>query len=331
MKLRSRLSAPLLTLAWVLAAQLCATPAMVAQGKGKAPEVIRLGSWNIEHLGDPGARRGPGQDVLQDPKDLAKYIRHARVDVLAVQEVKADGDAPVGFPKKYRTNSVLTKTFNELNKTPGHGWKHILFPKARPGDTTQWTGVAWKSAKLKVVGDIYQLPVSHAKSAQGNNLWDRNVHAILFSAGAGKTDFLVLVIHLKANTTGNFAGHRHEELKDLAAKLPLLAKPFPGEKDLVILGDTNMVGGSKEAGVGALVKAGFKDLNKRDEDTHTAKGDQPFDRIFVPKDQPEFAASSQEVLSGFMKQERLSFYDFRRRFSDHYIVVTEIRVMADDD
>ncbi len=329
MSYRTRLLALAPALGLVLASLFTAADAH-GQGKTTAGPVLRLGSWNIENLGEPGARRGPGAGVLQDSRDLAKYIRSARVDLLAVQEVTADSPAPAGFPKKYRTNSVLTKTFDELNRTPGNGWKHILFPKSRPADLHQWTGIAWKSAKVKVVGDIFQVPVTHVRSSKDSNMWDRNLHAILFSAGAGKTDFLVMVVHLKANTTGNFAQHRAEELRDLADKLPLLSKAFPGEKDLVILGDTNMLS-AQEPGLAALAKKGFKDLNKADLDTHTSRGVQPFDRILVPNDQPEFAGSSLEVFSDFMKRERLSFAEFRRRFSDHYIVVTEIRVMADDD
>ena len=319
-----------LALGVALTGLLSAAPDLRGQGKPTPATVLRLGSWNIENLGTPKSRRGPGEGVLQDPRDLAKYVRHARVDLLALQEITADGPAPAGFPRKYRTSSVLTQTFDELNKTPGNGWKHILFPKAKAADEHQWTGIAWKSAKVKVVGDIVQLPVSHARSSKGYNLWDRNVHAVMFSAGPGKTDFVVLVVHLKANTIGNFAQHRYEELKELAAKLPYLAKAFPGEKDLVILGDTNMLDG-QEPGPKALAKEGFKDLNKGEVDTHTAKGVQPFDRVFVPRDQPEFARSGLEVLSEFMKRERLSFAEFRRRFSDHYLIVTEIRVMADDD
>jgi endonuclease/exonuclease/phosphatase family metal-dependent hydrolase len=330
MRLRERVSALALTLAFVCAGLLPCAPDLCGQGKPSSGPVLRLGSWNIENLGSPKSRRGPGEGVLQDYRDLAKYIRSARVDLLALQEITPDGPAPEGFPRKYRTSSVLTRTFNELNKIPGNGWKHILFPKAKPADEHQWTGIAWKSAKVKVVGDIVQLPVSHRRSSKGSNLWDRNVHAIMFSAGPGKTDFVVMVVHLKANTTGNFAQHRQEELKELAAKLPTLARAFPGEKDLVILGDTNMLSG-QEPGPRVLEQQGFKDLNKADLDTHTAKGVQPFDRVFVPRDQTEFARSSLEVLSDFMKRERLSFREFRTRFSDHYMIVTEIRVMADDD
>jgi endonuclease/exonuclease/phosphatase family metal-dependent hydrolase len=267
---------------------------------------------------------------LQQPSDLARYIRYARVDLLAVQEIEADEDAPDGFPKKYRTNSTLTKVFRELNKAPGQDWRHILFPKMRTADTSQWVGLAWNSAKVKPVGNIFQVPVNHARSSQDSNCWDRNLHGMMFSAGKDMTDFVVLVVHLKANVGASFARHRGEEIIELVKRTADLHKAFPGEKDFIYLGDTN-IQDAKEPAVMTLEQAGFRDLNKNDIDTHTAKGVQPFDRIFVPKDQREFAQSSLEVLSAFQKKENLSFAEFRARYSDHYLIVTPILLMADDD
>ena len=295
-----------------------------------SPQRVRLGTWNIEHLGNPGARRGPGEGIAQKPADLAHYIRSANVDILALQEITADEDSPAGFPKKYRTNAILTKTFQAINKAKGQEWKHILFPKMRPGETSQWTGIAWNAARVKPVGDIFQVPVSHARSSQESNRWDRNLHAMKFSAGKDKTDFVVLVVHLKANLSNSYARHRGEEIEEFVKKLPDLHRAFPAEKDFVVLGDTNIENASEPA-VKALEKAGFIDLNKLDTDTHTAKGTQPFDRIFIPKNQPEFAKSSLEVLSAFQKSERLSFAEYRTRYSDHYIAVTPILILADDD
>src|SRR4029079_18346912 len=164
------------------------------------------------------------------------------------------------------------------------------FPKMRTADTTQWTGLAWKSAKVKPLGNIIQVPVSHARSGQDANRWDRNLHAMMFSAGPGKTDFVVLVIHLKANLTASFARHRGEEMEEFVKKFDDLHKAFPGEKDFIVLGDTN-ISSAEEPAVKTMEKAGFRDLNKMDHDTHTAKGLQPFDRIFIPRDQPEFVRS----------------------------------------
>lgn len=294
------------------------------------PGVLRIGSWNIEHLGEPGARRGSGMGILQKPADLAHYIRSSKVDVLALQEITADAPAPPGFPRHFRTSSILKKVFAELDRTTGNDWQHVLFPKMRAADSSQWTGVAWKNARVKPVGSVFQVPLAHDKSTQGYNRWDRNLHALKFSAGPGKTDFVVLVVHLKANAQNVLAQHRAEEIADFVKALPALRKAFPDEGDWVLLGDTNITGADEPA-VAALVQAGFRDLNKDDRDTHTAKGVQPFDRIFVPQKQPEFSRSTLEVLSAFQKLEKLSFADYRARYSDHYMIATTIQIMADDD
>lgn len=300
-----------------------------AQDPKKVHGTLRLGSWNIEHLGDPKARRGPGEGIVQRPADLAHYLRYARLDLLAVQEISADSEAPQGFPKRYRTNSILTKTFAELNRQPGNEWKHVLFPKMNAGDTGQWTGIAWNAKKLTPKGDIFQIPVSHLKTAKGSNKWDRNCHAMMFSAGEGRTDFVVMVLHLKANVGASYDTHREEEIKDLLGRLPGLEKPFPKERDLVFVGDTNMEDVKEPASL-LLEKAGYRNLNTGI-DTHTAREVQPFDRFFVPRDQPEFTASKLESLSDYQKKENFSFAEYRKRYSDHYIIVTEIKVMDDDD
>jgi endonuclease/exonuclease/phosphatase family metal-dependent hydrolase len=308
---------------------LLAASATTVLGQEPAAATVRLGSWNIEHLGSPGSRRGTGENVTQEPRDLARYIRYAGVDVLAVQEITADGAAPAGFPRKYRSNSILTRALGELNKG-GAEWKHLLFPRMRPADTGQWVGIAWNARRVQPVGDIVQLPVSHARTTQNSNRWDRNLHAMMFSAGKGKTDFVLLVVHLKANASASFARHREEEIAEFLNQAGALRKAFPTEKEWVLLGDTN-IQNAGESAVRALSEAGFRDLNEHDIDTHTAKGIQPFDRVFVPKNQPEFAKSRLEVLSAFQKEERLSFAEFRARYSDHYIICTSIEVKADDD
>lgn len=316
-----------LLLAPCLVLVVCSLPAQ--EKKLASHGVLRLGSWNIEHLGDPKARRGPGEGVVQKPDDLAHYLQQARLDVFAVQEVTADGPTPDGFPKEFRTNNILRRTLAELNRRPGQAWKHVLFPKMRAGDPGQWTGLAWNASKVKPEGDILAVPVSHARSKQDSNLWDRNAHAIKLTAGAKRTDFLVVVLHLKANTTGNFAAHREEEIKDLLSRFPQLDKAFPKERDVILVGDTNMEQ-LKEPAAALLEKVGFRDLNTG-LDTHVGRGEQPFDRIFVPREQPEFKASRLTVLDDYLKDERLSIAEYRKRYSDHYIIVTEIQVMDDDD
>ena len=60
---------------------------------------IRLGSWNIEKLGD-------SQNDDSAPKALAEYIHISGVDVISLQEIGDNDDNP-----ETRTNKQLDETF----------------------------------------------------------------------------------------------------------------------------------------------------------------------------------------------------------------------------
>ena len=56
------------------------------------------------------------------------------------------------------------------------------------------------------------------------------------------------------------------------------------------------------------------------------------DRALVPSDQPEFAARSFSVFSdSYLSARKLTPRDYKRGYSDHYLITTTIRVMPDDD
>jgi endonuclease/exonuclease/phosphatase family metal-dependent hydrolase len=152
--------------------------------------------------------------------------------------------------------------------------------------------------------------------------------AVKFSAGAGKTDFVLIVVHMKADFDGDFAKHREEEAKALAALLPDVRRVFKDE-DVLILGDTNMTD-DNEAAEKTYERAGLKDLNTANAGTHWRGGGT--DKIFVPAAQPEFAASSFRVINHDRVLSRtMSPAAYKRRFSDHYMVSTTVRLQDDDD
>ena len=98
------------------------------------------------------------------------------------------------------------------------------------------------------------------------------------------------------------------------------------DDDIVILGDTNVLGADEPA-VKRYTQSGFTDLNAADESTTTRE--EAFDRIFTPEGQSEFMASEQAVFGpGYLN---LSSNKFLRRFSDHYMVTAKVKVVSDDD
>ncbi len=303
----------------------------------KATETLRIGTWNIEWLGKPMDRSGLGQGIAQTAVDIADYIGFANVDVLALQEISPQGAAGRANSP---TSPELDAVFAELKSRTKATWRYVLVPGRNEGD--QLCGIAWNTAKVNAVdgaGKLFaagqeratKLAVKGGRSGQGSGLWNRPPHAMKFSAGAGKTDFVLCVLHMKADYQGDFAAHRGEEAVALVAALPRMKQEMKDE-DIVLLGDTNMTasGSNPEVTEKTLVAAGFVDVNAKAEQTHWRGG--ATDRIFVPVGQREFAGHTLEIMSDrWLEAKRWTAKDFKRRLSDHYMVVTTIAVGGDDD
>jgi len=278
---------------------------------------LRIGAWNIEWLGQPENRSGPARGHQQTPEDLADYILAARVDVLGLAEIEQDD------PAGGMTNSILAAALEQVGAQSGGGWRHRLFP-ARSG-RNQLCGIAWDSTRVTAVGEPVLIPTPQRTSSQGRPLWSRPAWAQVFSCGPELTDFVVVMVHMKSDYGGDFTEHRDEEAYWLLAGLPRAIR----DPDILIVGDLNC-DDNEEPAIRRLVAGGFVDLNAADQPTHWRYG--PLDRVLVPTGQPEFAGAGFEVLAGpYLEARGLSAEDFKVRFSDHFLVVTEIRVLPDDD
>lgn len=282
---------------------------------------LRIGAWNIEWLGLPGMRSGPSRNVAQTPDDLAEVILATGSDVMALEEicVVARGDFERDCPS-------LRQTLKVVSERSGHPWKLALFPQ-KDDARKQWTGIIWNTARLQAVDGPWRVPVS-TRSTQGFNLWKRTPHAMKFRSASGMTDFVLIPLHLKANhrddPRDNPVLQRAQEMQALLKVVPQVRQRF-GEKDVILLGDTN-VESSREVAIRALAGAGFVNLNPKDFST-LWKGAGPFDRILPPAGQPEFKAARQSLF----RPAGMSPRDFKIRCSDHYPVTLDMTLMADDD
>lgn len=280
-------------------------------------EPIRVGAWNIEWLGTPQRRSGPAKGQARTPKALAEYILAADVDVLGLEEIKIDADDGTD------TNTLLSAAFEIVEEKRGGHWEHRVFPTHRGRDLC--CGIAWDAARVTPLGEPRIVTDPNIESVQDRTIWSRPPRGWLFSAGDGLTDFVVIVIHMKSNYGGDFSQHRGQEAQYLVADLP---DAFD-DPDVLIIGDANC-STHTEAAVSAIRAAGFVDLNAGDIETHWRYG--PLDRAFVPTGQPEFARQCFDVLSdSFFAAHELTVTDFKVRYSDHFMVITEIDVGADDD
>jgi predicted extracellular nuclease len=273
-----------------------------------ADEWMTVGAWNIENLGDRSAG--------QHPKALAEHLQLVRVDVLALSEIHDNDGNPAT-----RTSRKLDDTFAILNTRPENDWEYVLFPKKARNDIKQLVGVAWNKKRVQKVGAPFRIPV--VSSTPGFHLWNRHPYAVQFSAGSGKTDFVVVPLHMKSNVDGTTFGknQRKAEAASLAAQLGKVRSHFH-DQDVILLGDTNCLHASESA-LRTLEAAGFRDLNAQDRSTY--RSGSPFDRILVPKTQNEFRYSRQYVLTPADPPSH------DRSLSDHFLVLTIFKIGPDDD
>lgn len=324
----------LVVMMWVV---LCALlpaggPAWAQEASAPAgPATLRLAAWNIEWLGKPADRSGRAKGEAQKIEDLSGYILAGEADVLGLVEI-----IPTASTRPPRSTE-LDAVFKDINARDGHDWEYVLFPGR--GAKDQLTGIAWNREKVNAVNvkgerwdakrdTPWRVPLPQGKTEQGSVLWHRPPHAMKFSAGEGKTDFVAIVLHMKADYQGDFSRHRGEEARALADALDAVRAHWSDE-DIVLMGDTNCVV-EREFLIDAFEKAGLSDLNEGRMKTHWRGG--TMDRIFVPRGQPEFAKSRMSVHStGYLRSRGWRPDDFKQHLSDHYLVWTNLEVMDDDD
>ena len=299
--------------------------AVPASQDPKEPEpFITIGAWNIQWLGNK-EKRPEGLRVDQDPADLADYIFESKVDLLSVEEI-SDND---GVADTY-TNKTLVAVCKKLGEKTNTEWSHVLMPKPTTPeeDVMQLCGLLWNTGKVTKIGKTFEVPVPRA--GPNDKVWKRHPHATKFSFGKGKTDVVMIPLHMKSNKDGAKAGMMNREIEAalLAEKMAEVKKHFQDE-DIIMLGDTNITVKTEPA-IDIFKKLGFKDLNDADNSTYITNA--PFDRFFIPKNQPEFKDSVQEVYrQDYLTLRNLQAKDFVPRFSDHFMIKMKVRIMDDDD
>ena len=317
----------------------CLTLLMIVPAKTAQSQQIVIGAWNIEWLGFADKRGKPGRDIVQSPKDLADYIVETKVDVLSLAEIGVDK------PSEPFRSQQLDRVIVQLKESHNQTWEYVLFPKANYAQGTedfvvrgQHTGLAWCTSKATMVGEPFRVPVG-GNETYGIKFWERGANAVKLSFGSGKSDVIFIPIHLKSNRNDvdpsdkKFTEkQRQAEVESFVANLPKLKEHFKDD-DIVLLGDSNFLA-PEDGASKSLSEAGFTDLNEEDVGTTAAWGEgyssAPFDRIFVTSKQPEFAGSVQTVhktKNGTDNEIR----DFKKRFSDHYLVSCVIDISDDDD
>ncbi len=283
---------------------------------------VIVGAWNIQWLGMPWKRGGIGKKVPQKAGNIADYIKASGVRLLALEEICDDDRVPVK-----RTNRTLDTVVEILNEGTTAKWTYTLFPKRRHDDAEQHTGLMWDAKTVTPVGEPYKVVLKVPPEEPDKPFhWKRWPYAMKFSLGKGKTDLVIIPVHMKSNVgrKEECKKQRAEEAEQLAEALEAVRNHF-SDSDIVIMGDTNVLESTEDA-VRTFIKAGFSDLNYGDEPT-LAMGSAPFDRAFVPENRPELRRRKIRVF----RPCRLSPKQFGKDLSDHYMVTIEVRKLPDDD
>ncbi len=278
-----------------------------------ADDFVRIGSWNIRHLSDTSA---------QNAVALAQHIQLAGINVLALQEIHdTDNDAD------RITNVKLDEAFRRLNENSGQDWRYVLHPEREGVTRNQHVGVAWNSDNVTMVAAPLMIEVDYGGNDEA---WKRTPYAVKFKTSDQMTDFVVVSLHMKSNSgdvNGSTAAVRELEANALVEKLDNVREHFDDE-DIILIGDTN-ARKNDEAALQAYANAGFKDLNASDSNTfrgffNNSERFAPFDRILVPEE-TEFRFSEQYILRPADRRRH------NQRFSDHWLIMTSVRVLSDDD
>ncbi len=173
----------------------------------QSADLVRIGAWNIEWLGKPGNRSNSGQGVPQSVEDISKYITEFKVYLLALIEV-CDDD----LDSTKISNTTMDVVIDKLNSGAQKG-KYTLFPKKDSSDLDQHLGVAWNESVVTRDGEPFRLPVN--TQHREYDLLKRLPYAVKFSFGSGKTDVVLVPMHMKSNRESVQRGkkQRAEEAK----------------------------------------------------------------------------------------------------------------------
>src|SRR6266566_1871095 len=177
--------------------------ALMEEGK-VAPEMLRIGSWNMAWLGP--SNHTPAEK--RTPDDLAQYIARSGAAVISLQLVGQS-------PETTFRNRTLDGIGDILRREGQGDWEYLLFPTQSP-EQSGCTGVMWDKKWVTLVEKPYAIPIPrNLKGLDETVIWDRLPHAVKFSTG--KNDFVLIPIHTRAGLIGEAdSSNRVHEIRLLA-------------------------------------------------------------------------------------------------------------------
>ncbi len=286
--------------------------AKIASATESTAEFIRLGSWNIKKLGHGSSTDFPV---------LAKIINE-NYDIIAVIEVMQKQRAHPGY--------------DSLLNTLGSSWSGMVTDKPRPNNSdsnSEFYAILYRTAAIRPCSGwkslVYHKDNDGGPNGIGPDYFSREPAFGCFEAPLKNNqvefDFLLAGYHARweggdTNATIAEAGHLKEVFQSMA-------QARPGEKDLIIAGDFNLVpsqlqkifpNGDRTTGTGStLNSSGSRTANLYD---HLL--------VYDTYGTSEMIGNA-EVLD--LRSKASSNTTFFKTVSDHLPIVVKMRSSGPDD
>jgi hypothetical protein len=273
---------------------------------------IRLGAWNIKKLGHGTTKR----------YDLVAGVIRENFDVVGIIEVMQKSGGHPGY--------------DELLTELGDGWQGFVTGEPRPNTgsgNAEFYAVVWRTAEVRPcagwTGLRYVSDNDGGPNGTGDNNFEREPAYGCFAAGPDETrvgfDFLLAVYHATWEEGATPAiqaevGHVTRVFEEMAAAVP-------GEHDLLLVGDFNLVPGD-------LAEAQpFADRTEGTGSTLNSRGartDNLYDHLIVhdPQASAEVVVDAEVLDVIGVASTPAAFYS---TVSDHLPIVVEVEVGGQDD
>jgi len=295
----------------LLVATLFATlfAALPASAQTTAPP-LRIGTWNLEFLGDPANHRD--KVPPRDDADLAAigaYVRGLGVAVLAVQEVCSE--VPLG-----KVAAAAGPSWNLVLGTTG-GWDD--------GITAQRIGFLFDTARVELLSaeELRDFP----QRLEDVPIFHRIPVTACFRDKRSGCDFRAVTVHLKASMKPDDLKKRKLEATVLRDWLLLLENGKREDQDIVVLGDFNSTYDADPETV--LEGAGAVRYLRPATPTPTIMHfPEPIDQIAPSSRFQEIAAKTFAVHGPAAGVDRDAW---RKTYSDHFPVTVDLECNGDDD
>jgi len=301
-------------LTWVAAGSLRAQGS-VPTDAGAGTDTIRVGTWNLEHLGQ---RKNPPRDEASW-RALGAFVRGLDVAVLAVQEVRDSASA------------------RRLCESIGPRWTFVLGSSGnfRESADAIRLGFVFDRDRVELIGarELLDLP----RVVDGVPIFHRVPITACFRAlpntadaqgAAGGIDFRLVTCHLKASRGEENAHKRCLEMGQLVAWLRGLGEDPAEDRDVLLLGDFNHTYGDpawvvfEQSGLGRYLKPDAAQPT-------IVWFDTPIDHIVAMR-----GIEDELVAGGFAVANRQMLADrdaWRATYSDHVPVVATLARVPDRD